>query len=216
VSAHWYTEAPVVSTAAHPEIIYDFYGFPDPLYQVRYATPGAPDLGKRAAALLGAAGIPCAIDPARGIDHGGWVPLKSMYAGGIPVASLAVQPRRDAAWHCRMGRALAPLRDEGVLVLATGGAVHNLREIARDGGPTPAWASAFDEWLAATLAADDEAQFLDWQHRAPDARRAHPSPEHLDPIFVAYGAAGPGARGERIYTGFTIGSMSMAAYRFSV
>jgi len=125
-----------------------------------------------------------------------------------------VQPQRDARFHCTIGRALAPLRAEDVLILASGGAVHNLREMDFAEGPPPAWASDFDEWLAATVAAGNEVEFLDWQSRAPQPRRAHPSPEHLMPIFVAYGAAGPDARGERIYADFTLGSMSMAAYRF--
>jgi 4,5-DOPA dioxygenase extradiol len=214
-SAHWNTDGPVVSAAQRPETIHDFYGFPEPLYRISYPTPGAPAVAHRAAALLQAAGLACAVDPARGLDHGTWVPLKSMYAAGIPVASLSVQPRHDAAWHCRLGRALAPLVQENVLILATGGAVHNLREMAREGENTPAWASAFDGWLARALASGNEEEFLDWQHRAPAARRAHPSPEHFLPIFVAYGAAGPGARGERLYSGFTLGSMSMAAYRFA-
>ena len=213
-SAHWYTEAPIVSAAPRPETIYDFYGFPAPLYQQIYATPGAPALARRAAALLKDAGIGCAVDPERGLDHGAWVPLRAMYSAGIPVASFAVQPMRDAAWHVRLGRALAPLTRENVLVLATGGAVHNLREMWREGHATPPWARDFDEWLAGALAAGDEAALCDWLTRAPQPRRAHPSPEHLMPIFVAYGAAGPNARGERIYNDFTLGSMSMAAYRF--
>ena len=216
VSAHTMTEAPLVGSSSMPETIHDFYGFPPPLYQQRYPTPGAPGLARRAAELLAAAGIPCAIDPELGLDHGAWVPLRSMYPNGIPVAPVAVQPRRDAAWHCRMGRALAPLGDDGVLVLGTGGAVHNLRVLDRDEREAPpVWAHHFDEWLASTLADGAEAEFLDWQRRAPDARMAHPTPEHFLPIFVAYGAAGPGARGERIHQGFTLGSMSMAAYRFA-
>jgi 4,5-DOPA dioxygenase extradiol len=198
VSAHWMSEAPEVSEAARPGTIHDFYGFPEPLYRLSYPTAGAPELARRAAGLLEAAGIDCAVDPDRGLDHGAWVPLRSLYPAGIPTASLAVQPYRDAAWHCRMGRALAPLRQDGVLVLGSGGAVHNLRDLAREGGATPPWAQRFDDWLAATLAAGDEASFLDWQRAAPDARRAHPSPEPLDPMFVADGAAGPGARGTRL------------------
>ena len=215
VSAHWNTEAPTVGAAERPATIHDFYGFPEPLYRIAYATAGAPAVAHRAAALLQDAGLPCSIDPERGLDHGAWVPLKSMYRSGIPAASLSVQPRRDAAWHCRLGRALAPLTRENVLVLATGGAVHNLREMNRDGAETPLWASEFDEWLAAAVESGNEDDLLDWQRRAPDARRAHPSPEHLLPLFVAYGAAGPGARGQRLHAGFTLGSMSMAAYRFA-
>jgi 4,5-DOPA dioxygenase extradiol len=215
VSAHWMTAAPVVSAAPVPETIHDFYGFPEPLYRVRYPTTGAPELARRVASLFEDAQIPYTVDPARGLDHGAWVPLKSLYPAGIPVASLSVQPRRDAAFHCKVGRALAPLAAEGVLVLGTGGAVHNLREMNRDDDePVPAWAHDFDQWLAATLADGREDELLDWSRCAPDPRRAHPSPEHLYPLFVAYGAAGPGARGTRIYSGFTLGSMSMAAFRF--
>jgi 4,5-DOPA dioxygenase extradiol len=215
VSAHTMTEAPLVGSSPRPETVHDFYGFPAPLYEQRYPTDGAPALAERAKDLLEAAGIPCFIDPEVGLDHGAWVPLRAMYPKGIPVAPVSVQPRRDAAWHCRMGRALASLADEGVLVLATGGAVHNLGALQRTGGAIPQWAQNFDEWLAATLANGAETEFLDWQHRAPGARMAHPSPEHFLPIFVAFGAAGPGARGERIYKGFTLASMSMAAYRFA-
>ncbi len=215
VSAHTMTKAPLVGSAPAPETIHDFYGFPEALYEERYETPGAPELARRAAALLGTAGIPCAVDPELGLDHGAWVPLRAMYPEGIPVAPVAIQPYRDAAWHCRVGRALAPLVDEGVLVVGTGGAVHNLRIIDRGERMTPPdWARDFDEWLAATLAAGAEDEFLDWQRRAPDARMAHPTPDHFLPIFVAYGAAGPGAKGTRIHQGFTLGSMSMAAYRF--
>lgn len=215
VSAHWMTAAPVVSAAANPSTIHDFSGFPEPLYRLSYATPGAPALAERVAGLLAAAGMPYEIDPDRGLDHGAWTPLRSLYPAGIPVTQLSVQPRQDAAWHCRLGRALQPLRAEGVLILATGGAVHNLREMDWRDGATPDWARQFDMWLAATLAAGEEGALLDWHQRAPLARRAHPTPEHLLPLFVAYGAAGPGAKGDRLFHGFTLGSMSMAAYRFA-
>jgi 4,5-DOPA dioxygenase extradiol len=113
-----------------------------------------------------------------------------------------------------MGEALAPLRGEGVLILASGGAVHNLREVAWEGGPAPAWAQGFDEWLAAALAEGRTADLIDWR-RAPHARQAQPTDEHFLPLFVALGAAGKGARGERVHHGFTLGSMSMAAFKFA-
>jgi 4,5-DOPA dioxygenase extradiol len=115
-----------------------------------------------------------------------------------------------------LGAALAPLREEGVLVLASGGAVHNLRSVAWEGGPAPSWAQAFDDWLAEALAQGREGELLDWKQRAPHARQAQPTDEHFLPLFVAWGAAGPGARGELIHRGFTLGSMGMAAYRFPV
>src|SRR5208282_1340157 len=149
VSAHWTTGEPAVSSTVANATIHYFYGFPAPLYQIAYPAPGAPDLAKRVTGLLNAAKIPVQVDPARGLDHGAWVPLKNMYPlANMKVAQLSVQPQRDAAWHVALGRALAPLAAENVLVLATGGAVHNLREMDREGGKTPAWAANFDDWLA--------------------------------------------------------------------
>jgi 4,5-DOPA dioxygenase extradiol len=117
--------------------------------------------------------------------------------------------------NCRSSRAaLAPLRREGILILASGGAVHNLRALAREGGEAQAWAKAFDDWLASALAEGREAELLDWTHRAPYARMAQPSPDHFLPLFVALGAAGDGTRGIRLHQGFTLGSLSMAAFQF--
>lgn len=216
VSAHWMTGEPAVSAPARNATIHDFHGFPEPLYRLVYPAPGSPELAARAAALLGEAEIGCAVDGERGLDHGAWVPLRLMYpVADVPVIQLSIQPERDAAWHYRLGAALAPLRREGVLVLASGGAVHNLRTVIWQGGPAPDWAVAFDNWLADALAAGRTAELLDWTHRAPHPRHAHPTPDHLLPLFVALGAAGEGARGERRHRGFTLGSLSMAAYQFA-
>jgi len=215
VSAHWMTGEPAVSAPARNATIHDFYGFPEPLYRLTYPAPGTPELAARVSALLGEADIACAVDGERGLDHGAWVPLRLMYpAADVPVIQLSIQPERDATWHHRLGAALAPLRDERVLVLASGGAVHNLRSVAWHGGPAPPWATEFDDWLADTLAAGREAELLDWTRRAPHPHQAHPSTDHLLPLFVALGAAGKGARGERRHRGFTLGSLSMAAYQF--
>jgi 4,5-DOPA dioxygenase extradiol len=215
ISAHWMTAVPALSRAERPETIHDFSGFPEPLYRLRYSPPGAPGLADRAAELLQAADLSPALDPTRGLDHGAWVPLRSIYpAADVPVTQLAIQPRRDAAWHFRLGEALAPLRRENILILASGGAVHNLRDLARDGGATPDWARRFDDWLAERAAAGDTEALLDWERSAPEARRAQPSEDHLLPIFVALGAAGRGARGSRIHQGFSLGSLSLAAFRF--
>jgi 4,5-DOPA dioxygenase extradiol len=215
VSAHWTTVDPMVSASTRPETIHDFSGFPDQLYRITYPAPGAAALAERVEGLLEKSGFSVNVDPARGLDHGAWVPLRLMYPeADIPTTQLSVQPGRDATWHYRLGAALQPLGAEGILVLASGGAVHNLRAISWEGGALPPWAQAFDEWLAKSLAEGHPEDLLDWQHAAPFARQAQPTDEHLLPLFVAWGAAGTGARGERIHQGFTLSSLSMAAFRF--
>jgi 4,5-DOPA dioxygenase extradiol len=217
VSAHWETATPAASTAVRPETIHDFYGFPRELYAHQYPAPGAPALAERAVGLLREAGIVAAIDRQRGLDHGAWVPLKLMYPkADIPVTQLSIQPELGPAHHLNVGRALAPLTNDDVLVLASGSATHNLRTLAwgRDGQPAP-WAKAFDDWLAERVAAGDAMALVDYRRQAPSAAAAHPSDEHFLPLFVALGAAGNDARGERIHASFTHGSLSMAAFRFS-
>ena len=221
VSAHWFTDLPLVASTAKPDTIHDFYGFPEEFYRIRYPAPGAPELASRTLSLLKEAGIPAAADPQYGLDHGAWVPLKSLYPqADVKVAQLSVQPARDARWHYRIGQALAPLRDEGVLILATGGATHNLREIDPRGGPPPAWAKQFDDWLGDALEAGRLDDLLDWETKAPNARRAHPSPEHFLPLFVAMGAAGfgqdqKGAEALRLNQSFSLGGLSMSAFKFA-
>jgi 4,5-DOPA dioxygenase extradiol len=216
VSAHWETSAPRASTVALPPTIHDFGGFPDELYQVQYPAPGAPDVARRAVDLLGKAGIVAAVDPARGLDHGAWVPLALMYPDAdVPVTQLSVQTPLGPAHHVAVGRALAPLREEDVLVLATGSATHNLMTMERDvHDAPPPWARAFDDWLGATLEAGDEANLVNYRRRAPYARESHPRDEHLLPVFVAFGAGGPGAKCRRLHRSFTHGSLSMAAFAF--
>jgi 4,5-DOPA dioxygenase extradiol len=216
VSAHWMTEEPALSAPQKNETIHDFYGFPEPLYRMHYDPPAAPELARRSRELLATSGIQSSIDTARGLDHGAWVPLGIMYPGAdIPTAQLSIQMHRDAAWHYRMGTALRPLPAAGVLIVASGGAVHNLRALARDGGPAADWARQFDEWLAAMLAEGCTPALLDWTNRAPFAHLAQPTPDHFLPLFVALGAMREGGRGARIHQGFTLGSLSMAAFRFA-
>lgn len=216
VSAHWETESPAVSAAPAPETIHDFYGFPPALYALRHAAPGAPALAHRVAGLLDAAGMEATVDPARGLDHGAWIPaLLAWPAADVPILQLSVQPARDAAHHVAVGRALASLRAEGVLVLASGGATHNLRLLRRTARATPdPWAQAFDDWLAARIEAGDTAALLTWRADAPHAVTAHPRSEHLLPLFVALGAGGEGARGKALHRGFELGNLSMAAFAF--
>ncbi len=216
VSAHWETDAPRLGAAARPETIHDFYGFPEALYRLRYDAPGAPDLARRAADLLRAAGIEAALDDARGLDHGAWAPLMLMYpAADIPVAQLSIGRDGDPARHLALGRALAPLPAEGVLVLASGNATHNLAERGRRDDPPRDWARAFDDWLVEAVEAGRTEALVDYLARAPEARRNHPTPDHYLPLLTALGAAGDGARGRRIHASFLYATLSMAAFAFA-
>ena len=213
-SAHWDTPAPVLNAVPRNATIHDFYGFPKPLYELRYEAPGAPALAERAASLLADAGLGASIDAKRGLDHGAWVPLMLMYPGAdIPVLQLSVQSRAGAAHHIALGRALAPLRAEGVLILGSGGFVHNLGAIDWNGGPEPEWSRAFAAWTHEKLLARDESALADYRNRAPHAVQAHPTEEHFMPLFVAYGAGGEAV--ERLHSSVTFGSLRMDAYSFS-
>lgn len=208
-SAHWLTASPAVGGATAPATIHDFGGFDPALSRLAYPAPGDPALAGRVAALLADAGLPAMVDARRGLDHGVWVPLARMFpAADIPVVPLALQPRRGAAHHLALGGALAPLRAEGVLVIGSGGASHNLMELGA--GEAPAWMSAFDAWLAETIARGDVDALLDWR-RAPHAARNHPTDEHLLPLFVALGAGGAGP-GARVHAATTYGALSMACF----
>ena len=213
VSAHWDTDVPAVSLARQPETIHDFYGFPDALYRLRYAAPGAPELAERVAKLTGAAH-----DVHRGLDHGAWVPaMLGWPEADIPIFQLSVQPEKSPAHHIALGRKLAALRAEDILVMGSGSATHNLRALVRGGTasePEP-WAQEFDDWLAETVEKGDEAALADYRAQAPGAVEAHPTDEHFLPLHVAYGAAGEGARGRALHRSFTLGNLSMASYAFA-
>jgi 4,5-DOPA dioxygenase extradiol len=218
VSAHWNTGAPAVSAAVRPRTIHDFGGFSEELYRINYPAPGAPALAERVVELLGGDGIGCSAEPERGLDHGAWVPLRLLYPeADVPVTQLSIQPTLGPEHHIRVGRALAPLRREGVLLLATGSATHNLSMLAHGGGPPPVWAKEFDEWLFRKLTEGKLDELLNYRSLAPHARLAHPTDEHLLPLFAALGAGsdGEGFRGARaLHRGWTVGSLSMAAYDF--
>jgi len=215
VSAHWDTPFPAVTAAKRLETIHDFGGFPEALYRMRYEPPGAPVLATRVGELLAGIGQAPAVDPDRGIDHGGWVPLRWMYPDAdIPVTQLSIQSELGARHHLEIGRALAPLRDEGVLVIGSGGIVHNLGELDWEPGeraPMP-WAAAFAEWMADKTAQGADDELADYRKRAPNAERAHPTEDHLVPFFVALGAGGAPAR--RMNLGFDMGSLGMDCYAF--
>jgi 4,5-DOPA dioxygenase extradiol len=216
-TAHWDTAQPMVGGAPRPETIHDFGGFPEALYRLRYEAPGAPDVAAQAKDLLRAAGFPACIDGTHGLDHGAWVPLLHAYPGrDVPVAPLAIQSHLGPEHHFRVGRALAPLADDGVLIVGSGSITHNLREVfaRRGGGDEPAWMRAFVEWMRARMEAGDTKGALDYRAQAPEAARNHPTDEHLLPLYVALGAAGEGARAKRIHADTTWGALAMDAYLF--
>jgi len=217
VSAHWYTPAPIVSTAPRMETIYDFYGFPPELYEITYPASGKPQLAKRVINLLKVAGFSVADDPNRGLDHGAWVPLSMMYPGAdIPVFQLAVQPQESTEHHYKMGQALQSLRDENILILASGGATHNLADFRGQTVETGGfdYALKFDAWLKNAVTTSDVDTILDYRKSAPEARRNHPTPEHFLPLLVALGAAADHSTGKVIHDEFTYGMLSMAAFRW--
>ncbi|HWQ08604.1 MAG TPA: class III extradiol ring-cleavage dioxygenase [Holophaga sp.] len=212
VSAHWTTATPMVTMARQPETIHDFYGFPEALFAVRYPASGDPALAERVRALLDKAGMPAAGDPARGLDHGAWVPLGLMYPDAdIPVVQLSVQPGRTAAHHLALGEALAPLGREGVLVVASGSATHNLRDVRWEAPstPPPGAVVAFDAWLKDAVLHGRTAELVDYVRQAPFALENHPTPEHLLPLLVPLGMGG---KARLLHGGFTLGVLSMAAF----
>jgi 4,5-DOPA dioxygenase extradiol len=214
VSAHWETAEPTVSTAEHPATIHDFGGFPKALYQLLYPALGAPELADTVVQLLTKANLTVRTDPARGLDHGAWVPLRLIYPDAdIPVAQLSIQPHLGPAHHLKVGEALAPLVDQGMLILASGSATHNLGALRAQEGKTalPVWVNEFDCWLKENLQKGDVEALLDYRSRAPYAHRNHPSEEHLLPLFVALGA---GKEAHLLHSSYTYGVLSMAVYNF--
>lgn len=216
-SAHWLSTQPLVGSAAKPETIHDFGGFPEPLYALRYPAPGAPALAAHVGALLHDAGLPASSELQRGLDHGAWVPLRLLYpAADIPVVPLSIQPKLGPAHHYALGQALASFREQNVLVIGSGSITHNLHDFHagyRDEQPAP-YVRPFVAWIEQKLADGDIDALLDYRRQAPFAERAHPTDEHLLPLFVALGAAGPHARSQRIDAGVELGFLAMDIYRF--
>jgi len=220
VSAHSLTREPVLLGAPRHEATYDFGGFDPRLNQMRYDAPGAPALAVRVAALLLAAGIPAHQSAEGGLDHGIWTPLRYLYPGAdIPVLPLAWPPHWTPAQLFALGQALAPLADEGVLIVGSGSITHNLRRVFAGGmrpdaeAPATPESTAFRDWFAARSAAGDWEALLDYRTQAPHAALMHPSDEHLLPWFVAAGAGGRHPA-TRIHASLTYGDLGMDAYAF--
>lgn len=216
-SAHFVARQPTVGADPRPETTHDLTGFPPELSGLRYPAPGDPDLARRIAGLLRDAGLPAALLPRHGLDHGTWVPLRRMYPlADIPVVPVAVVPQADARTHLTLGRALAPLREQAVLVIGSGGFVHNPGDLARQdrAAAMHGGATEFADWMRARLAAGDVDALLDWTIRAPGPRRVHPRPEHLLPLFVALGAASPAPRSEPLHASHEYGPLALDAFAF--
>jgi 4,5-DOPA dioxygenase extradiol len=215
-SAHYLSGAPQVGANAAPPTHHDFGGFPEPLYAIQYPAPGDPQLAAAVRDLLHDAGVEASTDSQRRLDHGVWVPLRRMYpAADIPVVPLSIQPDSDALAHYRIGRALMPLRDNGVLVIGSGGYSHNLAALSWGDAeaPMPNWAGEFTDWVSARIESRATEALLDWTRQAPHARQNHPTPEHFLPLFVALGAGGEDLA-SRLNHVHEMGALALDAWRF--
>jgi 4,5-DOPA dioxygenase extradiol len=214
-SAHWETDRPLLTGAARPQTIHDFYNFPEPLYRLRYPAPGAPDVAQQAKGLLLEKGFPADIDPQRGLDHGAWSPLLYMYPeADVPVVQLSIQSALGPKHHLEVGKALKTLAVEDVLVIGSGHLTHNLRDWARGSGAPAPYAREFQDWVKQKIDNQDLENLADYRSLSPQGVRAHPTDEHFLPLFVALGAAGDGAP-ERVYDAIDSGVLAMDAYVFN-
>ncbi|MBS9403481.1 dioxygenase [Halomonas sp. TRM85114] len=205
VSAHWESRQLLISRSARPETIHDFGAFPQALFDCQYPAPGEPALAMRLARELNAVPVE------RGLDHGAWVPLLLMYPeANIPVVSLSLPVGWSNAELVALGETLAVLREEDILVIGSGSLTHNLAALQAREAPMPSWVGEFADWIYTHLEADDRAALLDWQC-APQARRNHPTPEHLQPLLVAMGAGG---RATRLHHSVEHGVLAMDLYAF--
>jgi 4,5-DOPA dioxygenase extradiol len=219
VSAHWETSQPCVSTTPNNTTIHDFFGFPAELYALHYDAPGAPELAAEVAALLIDAGINCQTDSSRGLDHGAWVPLLLGYPeADIPVMQLSVQTHAGTWHHLALGAALASLRESGVLIIGSGSFTHDLRRFrhgrANLDAPEMPDVAAFSAWMDNEINAGNIEALADYRRLAPFAAEEHPTEEHLLPLYVALGAAGPGLAATRLHSSVEFGFLRMDTYAF--
>ncbi|MEP7043904.1 MAG: class III extradiol ring-cleavage dioxygenase [Dokdonella sp.] len=216
ISAHWEAARPTVNTATAPSLLFDYQGFPEHTYRLRYPAAGSPTLATRVRELLGRAGVESDTDDMRGLDHGVFVPFLLVYPeADVPIVQLSLQAGLDPAAHLAIGRALAPLRDEGVLIVGSGMSYHNLREFFSAGSDAMDAAERFDGALTAAVEAmpvgERDARLAAWK-QMPHALAAHPRAEHLLPLMVAAGAAGAD-RGRRVYHDHLFGK-ALSAFQF--
>lgn len=214
-SAHWESKVQMISNAEHYEMIYDFRGFSDELYHIQYPAKGSKETAEEIKALLQEQGISCQMDSNRGLDHGAWVVLGLLYPkANIPVISMSVNPKLVPEEQYRIGRALSSLRAKDVLILGSGGTVHNLRRLAWNQLRVENWAVHFDDWLAEQMEHWNLEALFDYETRAPFAKEAVPSTEHFIPILIAMGAADDLRRAKRLYRSYQYGNLSLSCWKF--
>ena len=210
-----------VTASPTPPTIHDFGGFPDELFAMRYPAPGDPALAARVVDLLAGHGLAVTADPERGLDHGAWVPLSLVYPqADIPVVQLSIASNAPPEWHYALGQALAPLRDDGVLIIGSGSITHNLRAYFTTrptiDAPAPSWVTNFTDWVAERMGADAVDDLLHAVERAPHGRDNHPTPDHILPLFVAMGAGSDAdaLHAKRLHASTTYAVLAMDVYSF--
>ena len=220
VSPHWETAVPTVGTATRLETMHDFGGFDPRLFDIQYPAIGCPEAAQQVVAALQSAGLPVETDARRGLDHGAWVPLRHMFPDAdVPVVPLSIQHHGGPRHAWQVGRALAPLAAQGLLVVASGNVTHNLRDWQRavhfgpDAG-TLAQVRAFADWVETQMTAGAVDALLDYRQTQPAGARVQPRDEHLLPLFTALGAAGPGARPRAFFRGISDHVIAMDGYSF--
>jgi 4,5-DOPA dioxygenase extradiol len=218
-SAHWETAAPEISSPPHNTTIHDFYGFPPALYALQYNAPGDPALAEKIAALLRAAGLTATLAPARGLDHGAWMPLLLAYPkADIPVVQLSIQTMRGPRHHLVLGAALRSLREAGVLIIGSGSFTHDLSRFGQRptvDAPEAEDVTEFAAWMHERIIAGDFAALMDYRAQAPHAAQEHPTEEHLLPLYVALGAAAAQPKAERLHHSTEFGILRMDTYAFT-
>lgn len=209
----------MVTASPAPPTIHDFGGFSDELFAMRYPAPGSPALATRVVELLAGHGLAVTADPERGLDHGAWVPMSLIYPdANIPLVQLSIHSNASPEWHFALGQALAPLRDDGVLIVGSGSITHNLRAYFTTrppiDAPAPAWVSDFTDWTASRMAEGAVDDILHAVERAPHGHDNHPTPDHILPMFVAMGAGGTPLKAERLHASTTYAVLAMDVYAF--
>ncbi|MES2880106.1 MAG: class III extradiol ring-cleavage dioxygenase [Pseudomonadota bacterium] len=217
VSPHWQTRDVKVMSTAAPETVHDFGGFPSALYDLHYPAPGHPQFAAEAARLLDKAGLSVSFDERRGLDHGAWVPLRHLLPEAtLPVFQVSIPYDLNAASAYQLGQALAPLREQGVMIVNSGGMTHNLYEFRQSGANVAAYAVEFTHWVRQAVTSHDIERLVDYRNLAPHAQRAHPTDEHFLPLLVALGARADGEAAQVIAGGITHSVLSMESYAWGM